>query len=62
MTPRKIIKLAEKHGWRLDRITGGHILLVKDGKRTVPVQSHLKEYDGKKLKSILKQLDIKKVR
>lgn len=39
MNGKQVIKLLEKEGWKLDRITGSHHLLAKDGK-VVPVPVH----------------------
>jgi predicted RNA binding protein YcfA (HicA-like mRNA interferase family) len=39
MNGKQVIKLLEKEGWKLDRITGSHHLLEKDGK-VVPVPVH----------------------
>ncbi len=39
MDGRQVIKLLEKEGWKLDRITGSHHILAKDGK-VVPVPLH----------------------
>ena len=39
MDGRQVIKLLEKEGWKLDRITGSHHILAIDGK-VVPVPLH----------------------
>jgi predicted RNA binding protein YcfA (HicA-like mRNA interferase family) len=39
MNGKQVIKLLEKEGWKLDRVTGSHHLLEKDGK-VVPVPVH----------------------
>ncbi len=39
MNGKQVIKLLEKEGWKLDRTTGSHHLLEKDGK-VVPVPVH----------------------
>jgi predicted RNA binding protein YcfA (HicA-like mRNA interferase family) len=39
MSGKQVIKLLEKEGWKLNRITGSHHLLEKDGK-VVPVPVH----------------------
>jgi len=36
MDGRQVIKLLEKEGWKLDRITGSHHILAKDGKVVPP--------------------------
>ena len=53
----EICKYAEDRGWVLNRINGSHYIYVKPGKRSVPVQKHLKEIEGVYLKRILKQFD-----
>jgi len=39
MNGKQVIKLLEKEGWKLDRISGSHHLLEKGGK-VVPVPVH----------------------
>jgi len=37
---KELKKLMERHGWRLDRISGSHHIMVKDGCRSIPVPIH----------------------
>lgn len=40
MTGRQIIKIMKANGWVLDRISGSHHVMVKDGCRSIPVPLH----------------------
>ncbi|PKL09847.1 MAG: addiction module toxin, HicA family [Spirochaetae bacterium HGW-Spirochaetae-7] len=40
MTGRQIIKIMKSNGWVLDRISGSHHVMVKDGCRSIPVPIH----------------------
>ena len=59
MTGKEIIRILESYGWILDRISGSHHIMIKTGKRSIPVPVH-----GKKdlpiglVKKILKQAEI----
>lgn len=37
MTGKQLIKFLETRGWRLDRVSGSHHIMVRDGCRSVPV-------------------------
>lgn len=39
MNGKQVIKILENEGWKLDRVTGSHHLLEKNGK-VVPVPVH----------------------
>ncbi len=60
MKGRDLIKLLEKEGWVLDRISGSHHIMVKDGRRSIPIPVHRNKDIPKILvKTILKQANIK---
>jgi len=60
MTGKELIKILKKNGWVLDRISGSHHILIKEGKRAVPVPVHRKKDLSKGLlNAILKQTGIK---
>jgi predicted RNA binding protein YcfA (HicA-like mRNA interferase family) len=40
MTGKEVAKLMKQHGWELNRISGSHHIMVKPGKRSVPVPIH----------------------
>jgi predicted RNA binding protein YcfA (HicA-like mRNA interferase family) len=53
------MKLMERHGWRLDRISGSHHIMIKDGCRSIPVPIHGSTELPKGLeRTILKQAQI----
>lgn len=50
----------KQHGWILDRISGSHHIMVKEGKPSIPVPVHGKKDIPKRLAlAILKQAGIK---
>jgi predicted RNA binding protein YcfA (HicA-like mRNA interferase family) len=55
VTGRELLKLLEKHGWQLDRVTGSHhIMKMQEKTLTIPV--HMKKDIPKgTLNSILKE-------
>jgi len=60
MNGKELIKKMKKNGWILDRINGSHHIMVREGKRSVPVPVHGKKDIPKGLASaILKQAGIK---
>jgi predicted RNA binding protein YcfA (HicA-like mRNA interferase family) len=60
MSGNELVKLLKKNGWILDRICGSHHIMVKAGRRSVPVPVHGKKDLPKGLVStILKQAEIK---
>jgi predicted RNA binding protein YcfA (HicA-like mRNA interferase family) len=60
MTGKQLKKLMEQNGWRLDRISGSHHIMVREGKRSIPVQVHGSGDLPKGLeRAILKQAEIK---
>jgi predicted RNA binding protein YcfA (HicA-like mRNA interferase family) len=61
MTGNELLKLPPKNGWRLARISGSHHIVVKDGKRSIPVPIHgNKDLPKGLVAAILKQADIKR--
>jgi predicted RNA binding protein YcfA (HicA-like mRNA interferase family) len=60
MTGKVLVKLLKKNGWVLDRIAGSHYIMIKEGKRAVPVPVHgNKDLPKGLLNAILKQAGIK---
>jgi predicted RNA binding protein YcfA (HicA-like mRNA interferase family) len=60
MTGKQLKKLLEDHGWLLDRISGSHHIMVRDGSRSIPVPVHGSSDLPKGLvHAILKQAGIK---
>ncbi|HNX77737.1 MAG TPA: type II toxin-antitoxin system HicA family toxin [Candidatus Rifleibacterium sp.] len=37
MTGKQVVKIMQQHGVKLDRISGSHHVMVKEGSRSVPV-------------------------
>ena len=63
MTGRDIVKIMKRNGWILDRISGSHHVMVKEGRRSIPVPVHGKKDIPKGLaNAILKQAGIKGIR
>lgn len=59
MTGKKLIKLMKKNGWVLDRVSGSHHVMIKEGRRSVPVPVHgNKDLPKGLLKAIMKQAEI----
>ena len=60
MTGKQLKKLLEDHGWLLDRISGSHHIMVREGSRSIPVPVHGSTDLPKGLvHAILKQAGIK---
>ena len=61
MTGQELIKILKDDGWILDRISGSHHIMIKEGRRSIPIPVH-----GKKdipiglYKRILKQAGIER--
>lgn len=34
-SPKEVIKILKSNGWKIDRITGGHYIFTKQGKRNL---------------------------
>ena len=50
----RIIKALKHFGWRIGRQKGSHIILVKEGKRPIPIPRR-KEINRPLLRSIIKE-------
>ncbi|MGD0843586.1 MAG: type II toxin-antitoxin system HicA family toxin [Geobacteraceae bacterium] len=60
MTGKQLKKLLENNGWLLDRISGSHHIMIKEGCRSIPIPIHGSGDLPKGLISaILKQAGIK---
>ena len=60
MTGKELVKILKKKEWVLDRIAGSHHIMIKEGKRAVPVPVHgNKDLPKGLLNAILKQTGIK---
>lgn len=55
MTGRDMVKLLQAHGWTLDRVRGSHYVMVKPGRRSVPVPVHGKRELPKGLVSAIRR-------
>ncbi|MCD4824658.1 MAG: type II toxin-antitoxin system HicA family toxin [Phycisphaerae bacterium] len=63
MTGRQLIKIMKKHSWVLDRVSGSHHIMIKEGCRSIPVPVHGSRDIPKGLaNAILKQAGITGVR
>jgi predicted RNA binding protein YcfA (HicA-like mRNA interferase family) len=40
MTGKQLKKLLEEHGWLLDRISGSHHIMIREGNRSIPIPIH----------------------
>jgi predicted RNA binding protein YcfA (HicA-like mRNA interferase family) len=60
MTGKQLKKLLEVNGWRLDRISGSHHVMIREGSRSVPIPIHgATDLPKGVLNAILKQAGIK---
>ena len=60
MNGKELVKILKNHGWEVDRIKGSHYILVKEGKRSIPVPVHgNKDLPVGLVGAILKQSGIK---
>ena len=60
MTGKQLKKLLETNGWRLDRISGSHHIMIREGRRSVPIPIHGNaEIPRGLLNAIFKQTGIK---
>ncbi len=59
MTGKQVVKIMQQHGWKLDRISGSHHVMVKEGLRAVPVPVHGSVDLGTWAIKILKEAGIK---
>ncbi|MGD8540525.1 MAG: type II toxin-antitoxin system HicA family toxin [Candidatus Aminicenantes bacterium] len=61
LTPRKVIKILEKHGFELDHFSGSHMVFYNAEKRKrVVVPHHRRDIPRGTLLSILKQAGIER--
>jgi predicted RNA binding protein YcfA (HicA-like mRNA interferase family) len=60
MTGKQLKKILEEQGWVLDRISGSHHIMIREGSRSIPVPVHGSTDLPKGLvHSILKQSGLK---
>lgn len=60
MGGRDIIQLLNKHGWVIDRVSGSHHIMVKDGERAIPIPVHgNRDLPKGLIPAILKQAKLK---
>jgi predicted RNA binding protein YcfA (HicA-like mRNA interferase family) len=60
MTGKALIKILKARGWQLDRIKGSHHIMVKEGRRAIPVPVHgSKDLPKGLVKAILTQAERK---
>lgn len=60
MTGKQLKKLLVESGWRLDRISGSHHIMIREGCRSIPIPVHGNVDLPKGLvKAITKQAGIK---
>lgn len=60
MTGKQLKKLLEANGWSLDRVSGSHHIMAREGRRSVPIPVHgSAELPMGLLNAILKQTGIK---
>jgi predicted RNA binding protein YcfA (HicA-like mRNA interferase family) len=55
LRPLELIQLLEKAGWTQKRQTGSHVILVKEGRRSIPVPVHPKALKRDLQMAIIKQ-------
>jgi predicted RNA binding protein YcfA (HicA-like mRNA interferase family) len=59
MDGRELIKLLNKHGWKLDRVKGSHHIMIKN-KKTLSVPVHgKKDLPAGLIHRLLKEGDLK---
>jgi predicted RNA binding protein YcfA (HicA-like mRNA interferase family) len=57
---KELVKVLQKSGWTINRISGSHFIMVKEGKRSVPVPVHgNKDMPKGTLSAIMKQTGLK---
>ena len=60
MTGKQLKKLLEEHGWVLDRVSGSHHIMIREGSRSIPIPIHCNSDLPKGiLSAILKQAGLK---
>jgi len=60
VTGKQIVEILKANGWVLDRISGSHYIMVKDGYRSIPVPVHGSKDLGVWAQKILKEAGIKR--
>jgi len=61
MTGKELIKTLERDGWTLDHVTGSHHIMVKKGRRSIPVPVHgARDIPRGLVHRILKQAEIQR--
>lgn len=61
MNGKRLIEALEDDGWALDRIKGSHHIMVKAGRRSIPIPVHgSKDLPRGLIQAILKQAGIDK--
>lgn len=61
MNGRALVKVLKENGWLLDRIKGSHHIMVKEGRRAIPVPVHgSKDLPKGLVKAILNQAEREK--
>jgi predicted RNA binding protein YcfA (HicA-like mRNA interferase family) len=58
MTGKEIVRILSANGWVVDRIRGSHFIMVKDGRRSIPVPIHGNVDLGPWAKKILREAGI----
>jgi len=43
MTGKELINILRANGWVLDRISGSHHIMIKEGRRSIPIPIHGKK-------------------
>ena len=60
MTGKQLKKLLEEQGWALDRISGSHHIMIREGSRSIPIPIHgNSDLPRGILSAILKQAGLK---
>lgn len=60
VTGKQVVELLKANGWVLDRISGSHHVMVKEGCRSIPVPVHGSKDLGVWAQKILKEAGIKR--
>ena len=60
MTGKQLKRVLEENGWRLDRVSGSHHIMIREGRWSVPIPIHgSADLPKGVLNAILKQAGIK---
>jgi len=58
---KELVKILQKNGWIVDRISGSHHIMIREGKRAVPIPVHgNRDLPKGLLSAILRQTELKK--